>query len=74
MKQLSDPAELLAAHTYFPDMLLLRSSSTLHSLSMGEKKTSERDGFPGAGFAAQSHVPLQHRLPRHRALGNPGRD
>lgn len=24
MKQLSDPAELLAAHTYFPDMLLLR--------------------------------------------------
>lgn len=24
MKQLSDPAELLAVHTYFPDMLLLR--------------------------------------------------
>lgn len=24
MKQLSDPAGLLAVHTYFPDMLLLR--------------------------------------------------
>lgn len=47
-EQVSEPAVLLARHTYFPDMLLVRLLNLrvpCLSFCMGEKKTSDMGAF-----------------------------
>lgn len=85
MTQLSDPAELLAVHTYFPDMLLLRLLSfrvPVFSLSIGEKKTSEVGlvffhlyrgmGFPELDVQLRVTFPFSTAFPDTEHLGTAG--
>lgn len=85
MKQLSVPAGLVAEHTYFPDMLLLRLLSfrvPVFSLSMGEKKTSVVGldflhlytgmGFPELDLQLRVTFPFSCAFPDREHFGTAG--